>query len=156
MRPRHTPLQRLRAAAALLAAVLALTAWNTEIGAETPSDGHARSRVHVVIANDGPAPLACRATVAHWFSRDFGTIAPGRRRTIPVAADPASGTVHVFNGRGEALPLEIFYCGPAGAAWRGRASLDLRTALAGTEPAPESVRYRCTASAARAECRIER
>ncbi|MEQ8966681.1 MAG: hypothetical protein RID91_12710 [Azospirillaceae bacterium] len=155
MSSRHTPRPRLSVRAVLLAAALAAAPAGPDARAETPAGGPAGSHARVVIVNDGPAPLACRATVAHWFSRDFGTIQPGERRTIPVAADPTTGTVHVFNGRGEALPLEIFYCGPAGEAWQGRASLDLRAALTGGGAVPESVRYRCTASPARADCRIE-
>ncbi|WP_211110066.1 hypothetical protein [Acuticoccus mangrovi] len=78
----------------------------------------------VTVENRTAEPIACEASIAHWFSAAFGTAGPGASLALPLLRAP-DGTVAVVSDRGEAMAVERVWCGRPGAAWQTRATLDL-------------------------------
>lgn len=75
------------------------------------------------VRNQGPAPIACVAAVAHWFALDLGAAAAGEALRIALWRDPRNGTVYALNAEGDRLPIERLWCGIAGRSWATRAEL---------------------------------
>ncbi len=87
------------------------------------------------IINRTPDLLECEALAAHWFNLPLGTRAAGGAFTLDMAFDPATGTLTVAGPTGEAMAIEVVFCGAAGRAWETAHQLPLRrlaaAALAG-------------------------
>ena len=98
-------------------------------------------QVPVTITNSGTAPIACTAQLAHWYSTELGTAAPGARLRIALWLEGASGTYVMLNGAHENMPVEALWCGIKGRAYETRATIQLnRSDLA---CAPSSERLVC-------------
>lgn len=132
-----------RGAIAMLGLVAALGAQADE-NAPTAKGTDGLAPAPVAIANATGEAIACGATLAHWYSADLGTAAPGGRIAIAFWADIATGEVFLLNARGDRMPVQTLWCGFDGRSWETRApiALDRR---AGEEPKP--VDLTCAASA---------
>jgi hypothetical protein len=114
-----------------VAALLAVALWTTAPAAEAPG-GRALVSVTLDVANASAGPIDCRAAIAHWFSAEVGAAGPGGAVAATLWVDPASGTVHLINAAGDAMPVESLWCGVADATWNTRSLLPLpRDAQAG-------------------------
>lgn len=106
--------------------ILASPAAATElrpISVRTGTDG--LSATPLTVANAGREPISCHADIAHWYSLDLTTIAPGRSAEIVLWLDPATGTFAALNDKNENLPVERLWCGLAGRAYATRAQVAL-------------------------------
>jgi hypothetical protein len=92
-------------------------------GATVPAEG--LEPLAVTLANAGPAPIACEAEIAHWFSAPMGAAEPGATLALDLWHDPASGVHATRNARGEFLPVERIWCGLSGNAFATRWVLPL-------------------------------
>jgi hypothetical protein len=79
----------------------------------------------ITAVNRSDTPIACAATVAHWFSVDLATVAAGATATIALWRDPADGAVFALNEHADRLPVERLWCGFAGRAWATRSEIAL-------------------------------
>lgn len=105
------------------------------------------SKVLLAVANSDGEAIACSADIAHWYSVELSTVAPGARVPVELWFDPESGTFSVLNDKRENLPVERLWCGFAGRAYETRAQISLdRTAL----PAERAVT--CAAADGRLAC----
>ena len=75
--------------------------------------------------NGGHAPMSCQAALAHWYSLDFGTAAPGESVQATLWRDPASGETYALNAKQDRMPIQALWCGVAGRSWATRASIAL-------------------------------
>jgi hypothetical protein len=84
------------------------------------------------IVNSGSGRLSCTAELAHWYSKDLGTIAPAAETRIPLWFDPASGSFFLLNEGEDNMPVEALWCGIDGKAYATRKTfrLDRDTAQA--------------------------
>ncbi|MBN9673900.1 hypothetical protein [Roseibium aggregatum] len=87
------------------------------------SDG--LTEVPLDIANAGEEAMACKVSLAHWFSEEVGRAAPGEQVFGALWSDSDSGTVYYLNGSGDRMPVERFWCGPAGRTWKNRFEISL-------------------------------
>jgi hypothetical protein len=112
-------------------AALAAAVWTTMPLADARA-GEALVPVALDVANASAEAIGCRAAIAHWFSAEVGAAGPGGAVAATLWVDPASGTVHLINAAGDAMPVESLWCGIADATWRTRSLLPLpRDARAG-------------------------
>ncbi|MBW3098277.1 hypothetical protein [Pseudohoeflea coraliihabitans] len=84
----------------------------------------------LTVSNASPEVLSCTAELAHWYSKDMGTIAPGARSTFALWFDPESGTFSLLNAGEDNMPVEKLWCGFAGRAYETRAAFSLARAAA--------------------------
>lgn len=103
--------------------------------------------VSLQVANAGAVPIACEAQIAHWFALPVALADPGQVAEAVLWRDPVTGTVHLTNDRGEALPVERLWCGLAGRTWATRAPVAIDR---GRAEAP--IRLSCTAADDRLLC----
>jgi len=96
----------------------------------------------VTIRNAGAMPLACDATIAHWYSNALGDVAPGATLRFTLLADPADGAVFLRNATGDDMPVQRLWCGLKGKSWETRSEITLER-RAGTVPA--AIRLDCAA-----------
>ncbi len=87
------------------------------------SDG--LTQVPLDIANTGETAMACKVSLAHWFSAEVGRAGPGEQVVGALWSDSDSGTVYYLNGSGDRMPVERLWCGPAGHAWKNRFEISL-------------------------------
>lgn len=104
----------------------------------------------VTVNNQGRLPLACQETTAHWYSVEFGILAPGATLSTRLWKNPATGEVFILNQHQDRLPLQLVWCGIAGDAWRTRADVALPTRHG---PGVASIRLRCVAGVDKVDCR---
>jgi hypothetical protein len=105
------------------------------------------SPVSLALTNAGSEAIACSAEIAHWYSVELATAAPGAEMRIELWFDPETGTYSVLNDKRENLPVERLWCGFAGRAYATRAQIVLeRTALPAERP------VRCTGTAGLLSC----
>lgn len=97
--------------------------------------------VPLTIINGSQVPLSCNADLAHWYSVELASVAPGESATLALWRDPQSGTVSALNGKDENMPIERLWCGFAGRAYATRAQIVL-------DAAAPAHRVTCTAPAA--------
>ena len=132
-------------AALLLSASAAHAVELHEVEVRTGTEG--LSPVSLALTNAGDEPIACSADIAHWYSVELATPAPGAESRIELWFDPETGTFSVLNDKRENLPVERLWCGFAGRAYATRAQIVLeRTAL----PAERTVS--CTGKAGLLSC----
>ena len=86
--------------------------------------------VPVEIANTGRDAIACTAQLAHWYSLEAASAAPGAMARIDLWFEPASGTYVLLNASQENMPVEALWCGIAGHAYATRAPIRLNHAAA--------------------------
>lgn len=81
--------------------------------------------VPVTVVNAGAEPVNCQAEIAHWFSAELASIAPGRDASLDIWRDPATGSHATRNEHGEFLPVERAWCGIEGRAYVTRWQITL-------------------------------
>jgi len=85
-------------------------------------------KLNVTIGNATGAVLQCQALAAHWYSLPLREVPPGGSVVMQFTFVPARGEVTAEPE--STLPIEVLYCGRAGAAWATRSEIDLRGAAA--------------------------
>ncbi|NPD16363.1 hypothetical protein HOY34_14280 [Xinfangfangia sp. D13-10-4-6] len=114
----------------------------------------AQHTLEIRVANSSDSTLECGASLAHWFSKDLGRIAPQQaphhELTIRFGYDLASGTVYERNETGDEMPVLQLWCGLAGQAWATRSDIPLPR-VAGKAPAAQG--YDCSVQGAAVTCR---
>lgn len=106
------------------------------------------SKVSLTVANSDGEAVSCSADIAHWYSVELATAAPGDTMPVELWFDPETGTFSVLNDKRENLPVERLWCGFAGRAYETRSQITLeRTAL----PAERMVT--CAAADGRLACK---
>ena len=75
----------------------------------TGTDG--LSPVSLALTNAAGDAIACSADIAHWYSVELATAAPGTDMQIALWLDPETGTYSVLNDKRENLPVERLWCG---------------------------------------------
>jgi hypothetical protein len=93
--------------------------------ADAPRGTAGLAPLAVTAVNRSETPIACGAAVAHWFSVDLATAAPGETTTIALWRDPTTGAVFTLNAHADRLPVERLWCGFAGRAWATRSEIAL-------------------------------
>ncbi|PSJ63295.1 hypothetical protein [Kumtagia ephedrae] len=88
------------------------------------------TRLPLTVTNADREAIACHAEVAHWYSLELATVAPGASAEIELWRDPATGTLAALNDKRENLPVERLWCGEVGRAYMTRAQIVLDTAAA--------------------------
>lgn len=101
--------------------------------------------VPLTVVNTGRESVNCQAEIAHWFSAELASIAPGRDASLDIWRDPASGGHATRNEHGEFLPVERAWCGIEGRAYVTRWQIKLSPAM------PR--RLTCAAAGDRLDCR---
>jgi len=78
------------------------------------------------IRNDTPAPLSCVLLLSHWYSEDFGPVAPGGSVDLALESGLPDGTVVRRNELARVMAVEGLYCvtSEAGAIQRATLPLD--------------------------------
>ncbi len=116
-----------------------------QINVRTGTEG--LSLVSLALTNAGGEAIACSADIAHWYSVELATAAPGAKMRIELWFDPETGTYFVLNDKRENLPVERLWCGFAGRAYVTRSQIVLeRTALPVERP------VRCAGTAELLSC----
>jgi hypothetical protein len=111
----------------------------------TGTDG--LSPVSLALNNSAGEAIACSADIAHWYSVELATAAPGADIRIELWFDPETGTYSVLNDKRENLPVERLWCGFEGRAYATRAQIVLeRAALPAERPVS------CAGTADRLNC----
>jgi hypothetical protein len=77
------------------------------------------------IRNDTPAPLRCVLLLSHWYSEDFGPVAPGRSVDLALESGLPDGTVVRRNELARVMAVEGLYCVTSEAGAIRRATLPL-------------------------------
>lgn len=92
----------------------------------TLSGPHGLTPFRFEARNAGAEPIACAASVAHWFSLELGRAGPGEAVAAALWNEPASATVFALNASGDRMAVEALWCGLEGRAWRTAAHIALR------------------------------
>lgn len=110
------------------------------------------SAVPVEIRNETSLPIACAASIAHWYSAELGRAGPGETLALPLWSDPATGTVVTLNAVQDRMPVLALWCGLAGRDVSTRSDIPLVRRAGAPEPA---VRRACTVDSGtnRLDCR---
>ena len=103
----------------------------------------------LTILNEAPLAVSCTAEIAHWYSVEIATAAPGASARIDLWFDPKTGTYAALNDSQENLPVERLWCGFAGRAYETRSQIALDRRI-GQEPEARSLS--CAAQAGRVVC----
>ena len=82
-------------------------------------------RVVLEIANHGRVELACTASLAHWYSADLGTAAPGTALEVILWHDPGTGVLNLLNPWQDRMPVEAIWCSRSREQRRTRARVSL-------------------------------
>ena len=69
--------------------------------------------VRVTISVTGEAPVACSASLAHWYSQDLGSIGPDATLVVTLWHDPITGETSLLNASEDRMPVEAIWCGVA-------------------------------------------
>ncbi|MFW6077023.1 MAG: hypothetical protein ACOC71_04665 [Hyphomicrobiales bacterium] len=85
--------------------------------------------VPVTVVNAGTERVNCQVEIAHWFSAELASIAPGRDSSLDIWRDPATGSHATRNEHGEFLPVERAWCGIEGRAYVTRWQITLPPAM---------------------------
>ena len=67
-------------------------------------------RVVLEIANHGRADMACTASLAHWYSADLGTAAPGTTLEVVLWHEPRTGVLNLLNTARDRMPVVAIWC----------------------------------------------
>lgn len=70
--------------------------------------------------NDGEAPIACAAAIAHWYSVELGRASLGQAVRHTLWFDPSRGVVFLIDKAEVRLPVETLWCGLEGRSWETR------------------------------------
>ena len=100
------------------------------------------SPVSLMLTNGSGEAIACSADIAHWYSVELATAAPGAGMRIELWFDPETGTYSVLNDKRENLPVERLWCGFAVRAYVTRSQIVLDRAA---QPAERPVKCAGTA-----------
>jgi len=77
------------------------------------------------IRNDTPALLRCVLLLSHWYSEDFGPVAPGGSVDLALESGLPDGTVVRRNDLARVIAVEGLYCVTSEAGTIQRATLPL-------------------------------
>lgn len=75
--------------------------------------------------NGAAREITCAASLAHWYSTEFGRAAPGARIAVSFWRDPADGTLYLLNEVGDRMAVQMAWCGFTGASWESRSVVTL-------------------------------
>ena len=103
----------------------------------------------LTISNEATLAVSCTAEIAHWYSVEIATAAPGASARIDLWFDPETGIYAALNDARENLPVERLWCGFAGRAYETRSQIALDRRI-GQEPKARSMS--CAAQAGRVVC----
>ncbi|CAN7440104.1 hypothetical protein LJR030_004543 [Rhizobium sp. LjRoot30] len=107
-------------------------------------------KVPMTFTNAGPAPMACKSAIAHWYSLDLGIAAEGAKVSVDLWSDPKSGEIFLLNDKEDRMPIQSLWCGLEGRSWETRAEIVL-SRRAGDTPAAENLV--CTQAENRVTCK---
>ena len=141
-------MRRLVAAGLLLWPLQAAAVELRQIKVVTGSTG--LIHVPVEVANASGEAMSCTLQLAHWYSINLGTTAPGDNALIDLWFDTSSATYLVLNDSQENMPVEAAWCGLAGRAYETRSEIALRR-HAGNNPVASKIS--CTAPGGRLSCK---
>jgi hypothetical protein len=105
------------------------------------------TRLPLTVTNVDGEAIACHADVAHWYSLELVTVAPGTSAEIELWRDPETGTLSALNDKRENLPVERLWCGEAGRAYATRAQI-----VPGRDTAVPALGVTCRAGGERIVC----
>jgi hypothetical protein len=97
-------------------------------------------RVELRVANASSGPMACVASLAHWYSERLGEAAAGAMLGVVLWHDPETGVLNLMNATDDRMPVEAIWCGRAGAVHATRDRIALPFAAG---PAPEAIARVC-------------
>lgn len=106
--------------------------------------------VPVEVTNASSEAMSCTLQLAHWYSIDLGTTAPGHNALIDLWFDRSSATYLILNDKQENMPVEAAWCGLAGRAYETRSEISLRR-HAGNNPVARKIT--CVAPGGRLSCK---
>jgi len=92
-------------------------------------------KVPMHFRNDGPLPMTCKSSVAHWYSLELGKANKGETVSVDLWFNPKTGVVALLNEEQFQMPVLALYCGLAGRSWETRSEIAFER-RAGTVPAP--------------------
>ncbi|WP_181703343.1 hypothetical protein [Chthonobacter albigriseus] len=101
--------------------------------------------------NRSSAAITCAATIAHWYSAEVGSAAPGASVTATLWSDPKTGEVFALNEHLDRMPLLRVWCGYSGADVSTASDLPLLR-RAGAAEKPISVACHGAAGTNRLDC----
>ena len=105
------------------------------------------SKVSLTVTNSDSEAVSCSADIAHWYSVELATAAPGAKMPVELWFDPETGTFSILNDKRENLPVERLWCGFAGRAYETRSQITLERMA---RPAERTVT--CAAADGRLAC----
>lgn len=66
--------------------------------------------VALAITNATGGALECGASLAHWYSQDLGTVAPGVSLALTLWHDSGTGVLNLMNATDDRMPVEAVWC----------------------------------------------
>lgn len=81
------------------------------------------SEISVTIKNASEMPIACGATLAHWYSQPIGTVQAGADLRATLWQNQSTGAVYLLNQLEDRMPVERLWCGVAGQSWETRSEI---------------------------------
>lgn len=87
------------------------------------------------VENETARPVACAASIAHWYSAPVGTAAAGGRLETRLWSKPATGEVLLLNAQEDQMPIQSLWCGYAGEDVSTRSDIRLARRSGTSEPA---------------------
>lgn len=91
------------------------------------------------VANQADRPVVCATAIAHWYSAEIGSVAPGGELAARLWSKPATGEVFLLNAQQDRMPIQSLWCGFAGADVSTRSDIGLARRAGVAEPAIDLV-----------------
>ncbi|WP_137154383.1 hypothetical protein [Rhizobium sp. FKL33] len=79
--------------------------------------------IAITLKNEGGKPIACGATLAHWYSQPLGAVKPGGALHAVLWQKQKTGAVYLLNQIEDRMPVERLWCGLADQSWQTRAEV---------------------------------
>lgn len=81
--------------------------------------------VPIVARNAAGSEISCSAALAHWYSAELGSAAPGAMISVSFWRDPRTGALYLLNDIGDRMAVQMAWCGFAGRSWETRSVLNV-------------------------------
>lgn len=106
-------------------AVATVVSLQAQFALATPLERGASglSEISVTMTNASETPIACGATLAHWYSQPIGTVQPGADLHATLWQNQSTGAVYLLNQLEDRMPVERLWCGVAGKSWQTRSEI---------------------------------
>lgn len=106
-------------------AIAAVVSLQAQFALATPLERGANglSEISVTMKNASETPIACGATLAHWYSQPIGTVQPGADLRATLWQNQQTGAVYLLNQLEDRMPVERLWCGVAGKSWETRSEI---------------------------------